>query len=163
MWRRVISKLSTDNSEDLADADHHIIYPTDGGRRSLWNADTLLPVYMAPHISDDGDLYGHHYENSNLGHFWCFSVCAAYQRSRRRHPVFHAKFCSPTWRVGTSTAYGDYGLLGCDAVYTDRFRHLLSIWQQVPPKRWYYHNMRHRFPLSRHFNPHSAVKNSNII
>jgi hypothetical protein len=34
-------------------------------------------------------------------------------------------------------AYGDYGLLGCDAMYTDRFRHLLSIWQQVPPKRRY--------------------------
>jgi hypothetical protein len=51
--------------------------------------------------------------------------------------VFYAKFCSPTRRVGTFTAYGDYGLLGCDALYTDRFRYLLSIWQQVPPKRWY--------------------------
>jgi len=78
--------------------------------------------------------------------------------------VFYAKFCSPTRRLGTFTAYGDYGLLGCGAVYTDRFRHLLSIWQQVPPKRWYYYHItRHRFPHSRHFNPHSAVRNSNLI
>ena len=51
--------------------------------------------------------------------------------------MFYAKFCSPTRRVGTFTAYGDYGLLRCDAVYADRFRHLLSIWQQVSPKPWY--------------------------
>ena len=51
--------------------------------------------------------------------------------------MFYAKLCSPTRSVGTFTAYGDYGLLGSDAVYTDRFRHLPSIWQQVPPKRWY--------------------------
>jgi hypothetical protein len=31
MQRRVIWKLSTDNSADPADSDHHVIYPTDGG------------------------------------------------------------------------------------------------------------------------------------